>query len=87
MKALILSFALLASLSALGCEKPPAPVHPTCDYCKIGRADAKVYPCLECKKTHFSCGKEVALKALDLKAGKDGLAAGRAIKNCPGGVR
>lgn len=85
MKKWILFFGFFASLAVQGCGEPP--VNPTCDYCRVGRVDAKIYPCLECKMTHFSCQKEAALKAFDLKTGPAGLAAGRAIKNCPGGMR
>lgn len=65
--------------------KPPKPVYPICDYCRVGQKDAKPFPCRQCGKTHLSCGRESGLRAFDARKDKEGIAVGRSIKTCPEG--
>lgn len=60
--------------------------HPVCEYCRIGQADAKPFPCRQCGKVHMSCGKESGLRAFDARKDKEGFAVGRSIKVCPEGA-
>lgn len=65
---------------------PSKPAGPMCDYCRVGQADAKPFPCRQCGKVHTSCGKESGLRAFDARKDKEGVAIGRSIKVCPEGA-
>lgn len=60
--------------------------HPICEYCRIGKVDAKPFPCRQCNKVHMSCGMESGLRAFDARKDKEGFAVGRSIKVCPEGA-
>lgn len=71
---------LVSVLMFVGCEPPK---YPNCDYCKAPRQDARPYMCRKCSKTHASCSTERPLHVIDVKADKEGFAAGRSVKTCP----
>lgn len=82
----IIAIVALVCVLVYQLNPPEKARHPVCEYCRMGQADAKPFPCRQCGKVHMSCGKESGLRAFDARKDKEGFAVGRSIKVCPEGA-
>jgi hypothetical protein len=82
----IIAMVVLVCMLVYWLNPPEKPRQPLCEYCRVGQADAKPFPCRQCGKVHMSCGKESGLRAFDARKDKEGFAIGRSIKVCPEGT-